>query len=257
MIDGLEGNLFDWLFWCDSDTLIVEPSLMLEAFLPDSAIFRPNEVPYLIMASDFNGLNDGTMLLRVNWWSVSVLAQAIADPYQRHPGIIARYSDQRSLLRVVTEDPEVNSHVHHHPRNWLNRDLLPGEHSQNNSMQIHLLGKHKRWPAFLQVAAETMDQGWDEMRDLYKNGTWEATVSSRNAAIREEADAFWKQAAISRPPLVTWDLQDTKVQLALPYLWTLPAAVVGAVLGYWLRMCLQSRTEHHWTALSEKDTEEA
>ncbi|KAH2958921.1 hypothetical protein ACP6JB_008245 [Aspergillus fumigatus] len=56
-----------WLFWFDSDTVLMNPNMPLETFLP------PPELPnvHLLTSRGWNGLHGGVFFLRVHpclWW---------------------------------------------------------------------------------------------------------------------------------------------------------------------------------------------
>ncbi|EAL84784.1 glycosyltransferase family 34 protein [Aspergillus fumigatus Af293] len=65
-----------WLFWFDSDTVLMNPNMPLETFLP------PPELPnvHLLTSRGWNGLHGGVFFLRVHPWSVELLSAAIAYP---------------------------------------------------------------------------------------------------------------------------------------------------------------------------------
>lgn len=62
--------------WFDSDTVLMNPNMPLETFLP------PLELPnvHLLTSRGWNGLHGGVFFLRVHPWSVELLSAAIAYP---------------------------------------------------------------------------------------------------------------------------------------------------------------------------------
>lgn len=62
--------------WFDSDTVLMNPNMPLETFLP------PPELPnvHLLTSRGWNGLRGGVFFLRVHPWSVELLSAAIAYP---------------------------------------------------------------------------------------------------------------------------------------------------------------------------------
>ncbi|KAF9438653.1 hypothetical protein BGZ76_006214 [Entomortierella beljakovae] len=61
LLDALERDEADWIFWIDTDALIVNMDVQLERFI--------DERYSLIITRDFNYLNAGVFMLRVNDWS--------------------------------------------------------------------------------------------------------------------------------------------------------------------------------------------
>ncbi|KAH1778055.1 hypothetical protein KXX07_004958 [Aspergillus fumigatus] len=74
-----------WLFWFDSDTVLMNPNMPLETFLP------PPELPnvHLLTSRGWNGLHGGVFFLRVHPWSVELLSAAIAYPVSAINNVLA------------------------------------------------------------------------------------------------------------------------------------------------------------------------
>lgn len=84
---------YDWVFWSDVDSLIMNPAIPLESFL---------EPGYDMVAStDPGGLNTGHFLLRRCTWSVRFLEQTYRQvQYLDHP-----WWEQRAMLHLLATNP--------------------------------------------------------------------------------------------------------------------------------------------------------
>ncbi|EED11621.1 conserved hypothetical protein [Talaromyces stipitatus ATCC 10500] len=65
-----------WLFWTDADTVLMNPNLPLETFLPPPDVLNV----HLLLTKDWNGMNNGVFPIRVHPWSVELLSAALAYP---------------------------------------------------------------------------------------------------------------------------------------------------------------------------------
>ncbi|OQU96125.1 hypothetical protein CLAIMM_02254 [Cladophialophora immunda] len=85
----------EWLFWFDADTFLLNPKIPLEIYLP------PPEVQgvHFLCGNDHNGLNDGAFLLRINDYSVHLLASSLSVETFR-PTVDLRYSEQSAIEHV-------------------------------------------------------------------------------------------------------------------------------------------------------------
>ncbi|ORX61135.1 hypothetical protein BCR36DRAFT_273708 [Piromyces finnis] len=114
MITGLKEKNIDWIFWVDSDVILANPNIRLEAFLPGEGM---NKI-HLIAADDLNGLNAGTFLIRVHPWSLNFLMRAMSYSYY-HSEKGLKYADQSSMNNVLVESKE-DDHYIVVPQNWFN-----------------------------------------------------------------------------------------------------------------------------------------
>jgi hypothetical protein len=87
-----------WLFWFDADTFLLNPKIPLDLYLPPSDVHGV----HFLCGNDHNGLNDGAFLLRVNDYSVHMLAASLSVETFR-PNVDLRYSEQSAIENVVHE----------------------------------------------------------------------------------------------------------------------------------------------------------
>jgi len=114
VIIGLKEKKYDWIFWVDSDVVLANPNIKLEAFLPNKGM---NNI-HLIIADDVNGLNAGVFLLRVHPWSLNLLMRAMSYSYFNDKKGL-KYADQSSLNNVLYESKEEDHYIVV-PQNWFN-----------------------------------------------------------------------------------------------------------------------------------------
>ncbi|KIX97764.1 uncharacterized protein Z520_06542 [Fonsecaea multimorphosa CBS 102226] len=88
----------EWLFWFDADTFLLNPKIPLEIYLPPPDVSGVN----FLCGNDHNGLNDGAFLLRINDYSVHLLASSLSVETFR-PTVDLRYSEQSAIEHVVHE----------------------------------------------------------------------------------------------------------------------------------------------------------
>ena len=71
-----ESERLDWLFWVDADTVIMNPYVPIETFLPPPG--TEFDDIYLMYSNDWNGLNNGVFPIRVNQWAVQLFAAIVS-----------------------------------------------------------------------------------------------------------------------------------------------------------------------------------
>jgi len=118
IMEGLKTNEYDWVFWVDSDTLLGNPNIKLETFLP------LNNKVHFISSADINDLNAGVFLIKVHPWSLNFLMRAVSYQYF-YPEEELLYADQTSMRNVLVRGNEDEHYVVVPPR-WFNNIKLPG-----------------------------------------------------------------------------------------------------------------------------------
>eukprot|EP00833_Pecoramyces_ruminatium_P005443 jgi/Orpsp1_1/1179475/evm.model.c7180000069468.1 len=134
IIEGLKYKKYEWIFWVDSDVIILNPNIKLESFLPTD-----NKI-HLIAAYDYwgrkdfcCGLNAGIFFIRVHEWSLNLLMRAVSYPYFNIEKEICQ-SDQTSLNNVLIESNEFNHYVIV-PQQWFNNF-----HIKKGEFLYHIMG---------------------------------------------------------------------------------------------------------------------
>ncbi|RLL95655.1 hypothetical protein CFD26_103412 [Aspergillus turcosus] len=123
-----------WLFWFDADTVLMNPDMPLETFLP------PPEFPdaHLLVSRDWNGLNSGVFFLRVHPWSVELLSAAIAYPVVK-PNVELLWFEQSAIINVLAENEYFGRSVVYCPLRWFNAYMRhPNAIDINFDTPLHL-----------------------------------------------------------------------------------------------------------------------
>ncbi|KAK5014422.1 hypothetical protein LTR60_003366, partial [Cryomyces antarcticus] len=105
-----------WLFWFDRDIVIMNPKIPLEIFLPPEPDFSHI---HLLVTNDQNGLNNGAFAIKVNDWSVKLLAFILALRKYR-PDVELKYSEQSALEYLIQDDRWFKASTMHVPQRWFN-----------------------------------------------------------------------------------------------------------------------------------------
>lgn len=100
--------------WFDADSVIMNPNIPLEIFLPPPAF--PHI--HLLVTADPHGLNNGVFFIRVHSWSVELISAVIAFPYY-NPDTELQYRDQSALVEVLKEK-HFEKNVLYLPQRWFN-----------------------------------------------------------------------------------------------------------------------------------------
>jgi len=129
IVNGLKNKEYDWIFWVDSDTILANPNIKLETFLPKDTDVN------LIISADHHGINAGVFLIRICSWSLNFISRAIAYQYHNMDKLLD-HADQTSLNNVLLEGHEQKHYVIV-PQNWFNN--YP-DFKHDGDMIIHLAG---------------------------------------------------------------------------------------------------------------------
>jgi len=134
---GLKMKKYDWVFWVDSDVILANPNIKLEAFLPNE---KMNNI-HLIAANDVNGFNAGVFLIRVHPWSLNFSMRAMSYSYYNNKlGQGLKYADQSSMNNVLIEGEESDHYVIV-PQTWFNSYI--GLNTKGEFL-LHLAGHVKK-----------------------------------------------------------------------------------------------------------------
>ncbi|KAL9129277.1 MAG: hypothetical protein Q9217_002224 [Psora testacea] len=177
-----EGNRLEWLFWVDADTVLMNPKIPLDIFLP------PLEYPHihLLCTRDPRYINNGVFFLRVHPWSISFISAVIAFPILR-PEVKLEYKDQAAFGELLKEKEFKNNHIIV-PQRWFNAYQRELDDDQQRSFQInrgdllvHFPGvphRHERMRTFIDRAERHLPE-------------WELDVA--NTTLPREIEEFWIQ----------------------------------------------------------------
>lgn len=118
-----EDERLQWLLWVDADTILLNPYVPVEVFLPPSPEF---DDVHLLVTDDWNGLNNGVFPVRVNQWAVDLFAAIVSYRFYR-PDTHLVFRDQSAMANLL-EDPKFARHLVRAPQRWFN--AYQGEHNE-------------------------------------------------------------------------------------------------------------------------------
>ncbi|RAK89833.1 galactosyl transferase GMA12/MNN10 family protein [Aspergillus costaricaensis CBS 115574] len=110
-----EEDQAKWLFWFDGDTVLMNPNIPLDIFLPPPQF----DDTHLLMTSDWNGMNNGVFFIRVNQWAIELLSATLAYPTS-HPEASLLFADQSAMDNVILEHEYFRRSIVFYPLRWFN-----------------------------------------------------------------------------------------------------------------------------------------
>lgn len=198
-----ESERLEWLFWVDADTIILNPHIPIEVFLPPPGSEFENI--HLMFSNDWNGLNNGVFPVRVNQWSVNLFS-AITSFRHYRPDTSLQFRDQ-SAMDILMREPEFAGNIVQAPQRWFN--AYQGEHNETlapfqirrGDFLVHFAGvpaREERMGYWLDRAEQHLDD-------------WEIPVKS--TSYPQEVKDFWsEQSALRRQKVETLASSRLKVK---------------------------------------------
>jgi hypothetical protein len=125
---------YDWVFYLDLDTVILDHSIKLEEFL------KPG--PDVVMGMDRNGMNDGAFFIRNSTWSHLFLAEAwtITDEAR-----IKGAHEQGAMRHLMENIVGIRNHMRLVKQDLFNTNpILPGQDDER-AFIVHFAGYGKKW----------------------------------------------------------------------------------------------------------------
>ncbi|KAK3116080.1 hypothetical protein LTR53_003922 [Teratosphaeriaceae sp. CCFEE 6253] len=183
-----EGERLEWLFWVDADTIILNPYVPIETFLPPPG--SEFEDIHLVCTQDWNGLNNGIFAIRVNRWSVDLFTAILSFRYYR-PDAALIFRDQSAMGDLIKE-PMFAKHVVSAPQRWFNayqgeqNETLAPFQIRRGDLLVHFAGvseREKRMDVWLERAESHLDD-------------WEVPLKS--TSYPQEAREFWDEQRAAR-----------------------------------------------------------
>ncbi|KAI1615550.1 hypothetical protein EDD36DRAFT_433090 [Exophiala viscosa] len=110
------GSRLEWLFWFDADTIILNPHISLETFLPPANLFPDI---HLLLAENWDGINAGVFPIRVHPWSVTLLNAMLSYPLFRDDEHL-EFQDQSALSNLLHRFPGFQMNWTVVPHRWFN-----------------------------------------------------------------------------------------------------------------------------------------
>jgi hypothetical protein len=177
----------EWLLWVDADTIMLNPHIPLEIFLPPSPQF---DDVHLLVTRDWNGLNNGVFPIRVNQWAVELLSAVVSSRYYK-PDQDLTFRDQ-SAMDLLLKDKKFAAHTVEAPQRWFN--AYQGEHNETlapyqvrrGDFLVHFAGVINRDERILYW----LDRAEQHLPD------WEMDV--QHTSYPTEVKDFWNQKSRER-----------------------------------------------------------
>ncbi|KAG5974646.1 hypothetical protein E4U55_008128 [Claviceps digitariae] len=112
-----ESQRLQWMFWFDADTIILNYNVPLEIFIPpqDDDVLKKIDI---LIADDWNGLNNGIFAVRVSSFSAELFAAIVAFR-EFEPDTHLTFEDQSAMEILLKKRKSVN-HVAKVPQRWFN-----------------------------------------------------------------------------------------------------------------------------------------
>lgn len=208
-----KSQQLEWLVWVDGDTVVMNPNIPLEIFLPPDPEWGHINA---VMTNDHRGLNNGVFFLRVHPWSVWLM-NACLNTQVHDPEVKLEFEDQSALQYWLNQERFINNTIHV-PQRWFNAyagyrgaetelfadPLQPQYKTKENSVKegdllVHHAG-HKS------LRAQRM-QPWIEAAEMHLP-SWEIALD--DTTYIGEIDKFWSQDAKNERKVV----EDMKKRVA-------------------------------------------
>lgn len=126
--------------WYDADTLILNPNIQWETFLPPTDNDSFSDIK-ILGTKDFSGFNSGLFLCRVDEWVVDVLTDAYAMP-RLHPEVNIDGNIEQNAMKWIFSKDENRKYVVYQPIIWYNwfASVPRPDDDMKGDMMIHFSG---------------------------------------------------------------------------------------------------------------------
>ena len=193
--------------WYDADTLILNPSIPWEVFLPptDDDVF--SDIKFLA-TKDVSGFNAGLFLCHIDEWVVDALTDAYALP-RLYPEVDIAGNIEQNAMKWIFSKEENKKHVVYQPSLWYNwfSTMQRSDDDVKGDMIIHFSGINHDHEGQLKKG---MMEAW--FSKLTDPAAW--SVPLEKTKYPREISAFWKQLRAARVLLsLVKDRSDTSTIL--------------------------------------------
>lgn len=204
-----EKERLEWVQWVDRDTLILDQCRPISSFLPPEKgryglwwvrDDEPNEerkpqanTTHLLVTEDWNGLNNGVFLLRVNRWAIELFTAILAFRHYR-PEVDLPFTEQSAMEQVLRTE-QFRGQTRYVPQHWFNayeggaaqmfeerkdEEGLKQFQARRGDYLVHFAG-HSRKDEAIREWTSMLDQSGD---------VWEENRVQRD--VSQEIETFWK-----------------------------------------------------------------
>ena len=206
-----EKERLEWIQWVDRDTLILDQCRPISSFLPpEKSRFdtwwhhgadersRAN-MTNLLVNEDFNGLNNGVFLLRINRWAIDLFTAILAFRHYK-PEVALPFTEQ-SAMEHVLRTPQFRDQTRYVPQHWFNGYEIGGpvlfetredvewmeeQYVRRGDYLVHFAGHGSRDKALVEWSKMLESVG-----DIWKEGRVLRDVSG-------EVEGFWRDPVVRK-----------------------------------------------------------
>lgn len=128
-----EADRNEWLVWCNPDTIVLNPLVPLEVFLP------PDDLKsiHVVATHDAKGVNSGVFFLRVSQTTLKLLIEVLGVPLKEIKDVDATVKDAPAL-DIVLDYGHLRGKIVFQPKSWFNAFHVDGEfEGYQGSMLVH------------------------------------------------------------------------------------------------------------------------
>ncbi|RDW70879.1 uncharacterized protein DSM5745_08390 [Aspergillus mulundensis] len=192
------GERVEWFMWVDADSIIINPLIPLELFLPPDSSSPssrgssgpgpgPLDTIHLVATKDHKGLNTGIFFIRVHEWSVRFLIESLAYPTYNPSTDLGVQVDQSAMERVLNGSA-YRGNVTYLPRPWINAyEWKHAFEGRKGDMLVHFPGLDgERW-AHMRRWLDVVEVG---------GGGWSVPVEQ--TGFGDGARVFWERVERGR-----------------------------------------------------------
>jgi mannan polymerase II complex MNN10 subunit len=191
----------EWFMWVDRDTMILDQCRPISSFLPPERFRFTSWWPRddtnrtdvnLLVTNDFNGLNNGIFIIRVNEWAISLFTAILAF---RHfePDIELPFTEQSAMEHVIRTE-QFKHQTQFVPQHWFNAydeggpEVFAQRHDteglnpdkvRRGDYLVHFAGLPEK-----DKAIERYAKMLQTLPDVWKNGSIQRDVN-------EDLQKFW------------------------------------------------------------------
>ncbi|KAL4872536.1 hypothetical protein BDV12DRAFT_193254 [Aspergillus spectabilis] len=180
----------EWLMWVDADSVVINPAIPLEIFLP------PHDVEdiHIVATKDHKGLNTGIFFLRVHQWTVKMLIEALGYPVYNPKVDLGVQVDQSAMEKVLTQSTYKEG-LTYLPRTWINTyEWAHDYEGTKGNFQVHFPGLGEQRSAHMSKWLDIVERTPEE---------WEVPV--RRTWYLSETEAFWERIRTARKIAVEYE----------------------------------------------------
>ena len=177
--------------WYDADTLILNPNIQWEIFLPptDNEIFSDIKI---LATKDVSGFNAGVFLCRIDEWVIDALTDAYALP-RLYPEVDISGNIEQNAMKWIFGQEENKKHVVYQPRLWYNwfSTTVRADKDVKGDMLIHFSGINHDYEG--QLKKGVMEAWFSRLTDP---AAW--SVPLEKTRYPKEISAFWTHVRAAR-----------------------------------------------------------